>query len=122
MRSLASAITLWGLMTGMFWSATLTAGDEADVHIKKIEQRIMSLWGLPPKSDGLKVMLRYNLARNGSVSSVRVEKTSGNQRGVGGQSFAFRRRTLNDPVWTHHLVILVFDDVTVPDEQTGVVE
>ena len=38
----------------------------------------MATWKLPPKSDGLKVTLRYTLARNGSVSFVRVEKTSGN--------------------------------------------
>jgi len=38
----------------------------------------MAAWKLPPKSDGLKVVLRYNLAGNGTVSFVRVEKTSGN--------------------------------------------
>ena len=46
--------------------------------IYKIDQRIMATWKLRPKSDGLKVTLRYTLARNGSVSFVRVEKTSGN--------------------------------------------
>ena len=39
----------------------------------------MAAWKLPPKSDGLKVTLRYNIARTGSVSFMRVEKTSGNQ-------------------------------------------
>jgi TonB family protein len=35
-------------------------------------------WNAPPlKSKRLKVTLRFNLARNGSVSLVRVEKTSG---------------------------------------------
>lgn len=37
----------------------------------------MAPWKLPPKSDGLRVTLRYTLARNGSVSFVRVEKSSG---------------------------------------------
>ena len=39
----------------------------------------MAAWKLPPKSDGLKVTLRYTLVANGSVSSIRVEKSSGNQ-------------------------------------------
>jgi TonB family protein len=54
------------------------ASDDAETYINKIEQRIMAVWKLPSTSDGLKVVLRYNLARNGKVSSVRVEKTSGN--------------------------------------------
>jgi TonB family protein len=46
--------------------------------LTKVEERIMAAWKLPPKSSGLKVTLRYTLAANGSVSSVRVEKSSGN--------------------------------------------
>jgi len=34
---------------------------------------------LPPKSNGLTVTLRYTLARNGEVSFVRAEKSSGNR-------------------------------------------
>jgi protein TonB len=39
----------------------------------------MAAWKLPPKSDGRKVTLRDSLGRNGSVSLVRVGKSSGNQ-------------------------------------------
>jgi len=53
--------------------------DAATAYLAEVEHRIMAVWKLPPKSDGLKVTLRYKLAHNGSVSSVRVEKTSGNQ-------------------------------------------
>ena len=56
-----------------------TTDDEAGAYLGKVEKRIMAAWKLPPKSDGLKVTLRYTLAANGSVSSVRVEKSSGNQ-------------------------------------------
>jgi TonB family protein len=49
------------------------------------------MWKLPPKSDGLKVVLRYNLARNGSVSFVRVEKSSGNQSFDGSAILAVKR-------------------------------
>ena len=79
MRSIATALTLWGLMGGLFCPLRTLSADEAEVYIDKVEQRIMAVWKLPPKSDGLKVTLRYSLARNGSVSFVRVEKTSGNQ-------------------------------------------
>jgi TonB family protein len=44
-----------------------------------VEKRIMAAWKLPPKSKGPQVTLRYTLAANGSVSFVRVEKSSGNQ-------------------------------------------
>ena len=78
-RRIATALTLWALMGGLFWPLPTLSADEAEVYIDKVEQKIMAAWKLPPKSDGLKVTLRYSLARNGSVSSVRVEKTSGNQ-------------------------------------------
>jgi TonB family protein len=72
--------TLWGLMASLFWPLPPgCADDAAEAYINRIEQRIMATWKLPPKSDGLKVVLRYNLARNGTVSFVRTEKTSGNQ-------------------------------------------
>jgi TonB family protein len=57
----------------------VNAADEASVYLDKIERRIVAAWKVPPKSDGLKVTLRYNLARNGSISFVRVEKSSGSQ-------------------------------------------
>jgi len=53
--------------------------DAATSYLAEVEHRVIAVWKLPPKSDGLKVTLRYKLARDGSVSSVRVEKTSGNQ-------------------------------------------
>jgi TonB family protein len=58
---------------------SVEAADEASGYIDKIERRIMAMWKVPPKSDGLQVTLRYNLTRNGSVSFVRVEKSSGSQ-------------------------------------------
>ena len=59
--------------------SAVTATDEAETYLDKIEKKIMATRKIPAKSDGLKVTLRYNLARNGSVSFVRVEKCSGNQ-------------------------------------------
>ena len=38
----------------------------------------MREWKLSPNSNGLKLTLRYVLARNGSLSFVRVEKSLGN--------------------------------------------
>jgi TonB family protein len=55
-----------------------TAEDEAAAYLDEVEERIMAVWKLPPKSDRLKVTLRYTLARNGSVSFVHVEQFSGN--------------------------------------------
>jgi TonB family protein len=66
-------------MGSLFSPSPTLSADEAEVYIDKVEKKIMAVWKLPPKSDGLKVTLRYSLARNGSVSFVRVEKTSGNQ-------------------------------------------
>ena len=63
---------------GVDTAATGTT-DEAEVYLNKVEQKIMAVWKRPPKTDGLKVTLRYNLARNGFVSAVRIEKSSGNQ-------------------------------------------
>jgi len=63
---------------GVDTAATGTT-DEAEVYLNRVEQKIMAVWKRPPKTDGLKVTLRYNLARNGFVSAVRVEKSSGNQ-------------------------------------------
>lgn len=57
-------------------SSRAAAGDEAEAYLNKVEQRIMTVWKLPPKSDELKVTLRYHLSRTGSVSSVRVEGSS----------------------------------------------
>ena len=59
--------------------AAAEATDEASAYLDNIERRIMAAWKVPPKSYGLKVILRYNLARNGSISFVRVEASSGNQ-------------------------------------------
>ena len=59
-------------------SSQVIAADEASAYLDLIERRIMAVWKVPPHSDGLKVTLRYGLARSGSVSLVRVEKGSGN--------------------------------------------
>jgi len=45
----------------------------------QVEKHIIAAWKLPPKSVGLKVTLCYTLAKSGSVSFGRVEKSSGNQ-------------------------------------------
>jgi TolA protein len=63
---------------GVDMSATGTT-DEAEAYLNKVEQKIMAVWKRPPTTDGLKVTLCFNLARNGFVSAVRVEKSSGNQ-------------------------------------------
>ena len=54
------------------------ANQEAAVYLDHVERRIMVAWRPPAKAQGLKVGLRFNLARNGRVSKVRVEKSSGN--------------------------------------------
>ena len=64
---------------GVDTSRTTGTTDEAEAYLNKVEQKIMAVWKRPPKTDGLKVTLRYNLARNGFVSAVQVEKSSGNQ-------------------------------------------
>jgi TonB C terminal len=73
------ALALWGLLITATSAIGATADDENAAYLGQVEKRIMAAWKLPPKSDGLKVTLRYNLAGNGSVSFVRVEKSSGNQ-------------------------------------------
>jgi len=52
-------------------------------------QRIMAAWKLPPKRDGLKVTLRYNPARNGSVSFVQLKRLRATR---GSTIRLFRRR------------------------------
>ncbi len=42
----------------------------------------MVAWKLPTKSDGLKVTLRYTLAKNDSGVVVRVEKSSGVEKSL----------------------------------------
>jgi TonB family protein len=56
-----------------------SADDGATAYLGQVETRIMAAWRLPPKSNELKVTLRYTLAANGSVSSARVEESSGNR-------------------------------------------
>jgi hypothetical protein len=55
MRRVAIAFMLWGFMTGMPSSA-VSANDEAEAYLNKIEQRIMAAWKLPAKSDGLQAL------------------------------------------------------------------
>lgn len=79
-KRLAIWFVIWGLINAVPWSpTTVSASDEDGAYLNKIEQRIIATWKLPPKSDGLKVILRYWLARSGAVSFVRVDKTSGDQ-------------------------------------------
>src|SRR5262249_50513891 len=59
--------------------STTSVSDEGRRYLHKVEEKIMAVSKRPPKTDGLKVSWRYNLAHNGSVSAVRVEKSSGNQ-------------------------------------------
>src|ERR1043166_8893602 len=68
--------------------------NEAELYLGKMEQRIMAAWKIPPKSDGLKVTVRLTLAPNGSVSFVRVEKSSGNQTFDDSAVQAVRRASL----------------------------
>jgi colicin import membrane protein len=58
--------------------ALVAANNDAAAYLDHIEPRIMVGWRLPAGTDGLNVSLRFNLARNGPASKVRVEKTSGN--------------------------------------------
>ena len=80
MSQLAISFVFWGLLNAALWTpTTMSASDEEGAYLNKIEQLIIARWKLPPKSDGLKVILRYWLARSGAVSFVRVDTTSGNQ-------------------------------------------
>ena len=56
------------------------ADDAATAYLREVESRIVGSWHLPPNSDGLKITLRFHLARDGTVSSVRIEGSSGNPR------------------------------------------
>ncbi len=79
-KRLAIWFVIWGLINAVLWSpTTVSASDEDGAYLNKIEQRIIATWKLPPKSDGLKVVLRYWLSRSGAVSLVRVDTTSGNR-------------------------------------------
>jgi len=73
MSQLAISFVFWGLLNAALWTpTTMSASDEEGAYLNKIEQLIIARWKLPPKSDGLKVILRYWLARSGAVSFVRV--------------------------------------------------
>ena len=56
----------------------VAANHDATAYLDQIERRITIAWRLPSGAEGLKVSLRFNLARNGRVSKLRVEKSSGN--------------------------------------------
>ena len=58
-------------------SKPVAADAAASAYLGMVERLIMVQWNALPKSKGLKVTLRFNLAGNGSVSLVRVEKGSG---------------------------------------------
>lgn len=57
----------------------VAANNDATAYLDQIERRIIVAWRLPSGAEGLKVSLRFNLARNGRVSKLRVEKSSGNE-------------------------------------------
>jgi TonB family protein len=69
----------------------VAAQNDAAAYLDQIERRIMVAWRLPTGAEGLKVSLRFNLARNGHVSKVRVEKSSGNAKFDGSAVEAVRR-------------------------------
>jgi hypothetical protein len=73
---LAISFVFWGLLNTALWTPTAMSASEDGAY--QIEQLIIARWKLPPRSDGLKVILRYWLARSGAVSFVRVDTTSGN--------------------------------------------
>ena len=79
-RYLLCSIACWGILAEVFGATSLAANaGDAEAYLDQIECRIIKTWKLPPKSNRLKETLRYKLARDGSVSSARVEKFSGNQ-------------------------------------------
>jgi TonB family protein len=79
MRLSPTTFTIY-VIIALILGATIVANgsDEAEAYLGKVEIRIMAAWKIPPKSNGLKVTLGYHLARNGAVSFVRVERSSGN--------------------------------------------
>lgn len=79
MKRFRILLALSGLIASISTAFGATADDDAAAYLGQVEKRIMAVWKLPPKSNGLKVALRYTLAANGSVSFVRVEKSSGDQ-------------------------------------------
>lgn len=52
--------------------------DEVSAYLDQVEKPIVAASKLPPKSDGLKVSLRYTLAKRVALSSMRVGKAFGN--------------------------------------------
>ncbi len=87
-----------GSIGSIYTALGATADDEAAAYLDRVEKRIMAAWKLPPKSDGLKVTLRYTLAVNGSVSSVRVDNSSGNQSFDDSAVQAVRRASSSPPL------------------------
>ena len=74
--SLALALLLAALTLSLVLVAT---NNDAASYLDQMERRIMVAWRLSSGAEGLKVSLRFNLARNGRVSKLRVEKSSGNE-------------------------------------------
>jgi TonB family protein len=80
----------------------------------------MVAWRLPTGAEGLKVSLRFNLARNGRVSKVRVEKSSGNAKFDGSaveavhRASPFPRPPKSFPVGDLRIVL----EPTSPDRRT----
>ena len=81
MRPLVIALTLGGLLNGLPRVMSLaTATDDASAYLDQLERRIMAAWKLPPNATGLKVVIRLRLEQSGSVSDMRVEKSSGDKQ------------------------------------------
>src|SRR5262245_58385272 len=64
---------------------------EPATYLDQIEHRIMISCLIPSNAHGLKVSLRFNLARSGRVSKLRVDKSSGNAKFDGSAVEAVRR-------------------------------
>jgi TonB family protein len=74
------------------------ATDDASVYLDQVERRIMAVSTLPPKVNGLKVVIRLRLERSRRVSDVRVEKSSGDKQFDASAVQAVRRASPFPPV------------------------
>lgn len=78
-RKVSVAVATIMLSLGLLTSIC-AAEDASTAYLRQVEGRIMASWHPPPETDGLTVSVSYHLARDGTVSSVRIGRSSGNPR------------------------------------------
>lgn len=76
----ASVLATCGLVVVPELKSLAADASDAKAYLDQVESRVMSVWRLPEKVAGRRVIIRMNLERSGRVSNVRVEKSSGDKK------------------------------------------